>query len=413
VPHASPEWRAARIWGESVRPIAAPLSGYNKGLVLPHIRRSRRYATLVIAVAWTLFGVYSGLQTHYRSTLWGRPYGFWPSLRLEVLYTTIWALLTPLILFLARRFPLPSPNWFRNFLVHITAMFAFAAGTKLIWDFTARPPGSVYQKEGVNPTAILKSVTSALDSGTMLYWVTLLSSYAYSYYRRFEKERLQASELQRQFSNAQLQALKMQLHPHFLFNALHTISGLVRPDPDAAERMIARLSDFLRISLEDSAVQQVELREELRFLNLYLDIERVRFDERLDVVFDIEPGTEHALVPNLILQPLVENSIRHGISQRLSGGRIVISARRPDGTLVLSVADNGPGVELADLSPRREGVGLSNTRSRLRRMYGDRQQIALVRPAEGGLEVRIVIPYETFSDSARQLVESHARPHSG
>lgn len=367
---------------------------------------------ILIAIAWTLFGIYSGLQTHYRSTLWGRPYGFWPAIRLEVLYTTIWALLTPVVLMLGRRFPLPSQRWVRNFLVHITAMFVFAAGTKLIWDFTARPPGSVYQKEGITSTAVLKSVSSALDSGTMLYWVTLLASYAYGFYRRLEKERLQASELQRQFTNAQLQALKMQLHPHFLFNALHTISGLVRPDPDAAERMIARLSDFLRMSLEESAVQHVELREELRFLNLYLDIERVRFEDRLDVVFDIEPGTECALVPNLILQPLVENSIHHGISQRIAGGRIVITARRTDGTVVLSVGDNGPGVEATALSPPREGVGLSNTRSRLRRMYGGRQQISLFRPAGGGLEVRIVIPFETFSEPARQLEESYARSDS-
>ena len=366
---------------------------------------------LLIAVAWTLFGIYSGLQTHYRSTLWGRPFGFWPSMRLEVAYTTIWVVATPAVLFLARKFAIPSPRWLRNSAIHVIAALTFAAIIKLTWDVTARPPGSVYQKEGINTTSVLKSVTSALDSGTMLYVVTVLASYAYSYYRRFEKERLQASELQRQFTNAQLHALKMQLHPHFLFNALHTISGLVRQDADAAERMIARLSDFLRMSLEDSLVQQVPVSEELRFLDLYLDIERVRFEDRLEVNFDVEPEALNALVPNLILQPLVENSIRHGVSHRFSGGRITIAARRTGGTLTLSVADNGPGTP--SKYPLAEGVGLSNTRRRLQRMYDDRQQLSMVHPSGGGLEVRIVIPFETISAIDRQLEEDHARAYSG
>jgi two-component system LytT family sensor kinase len=371
-------------------------------------------AALLVAGAWTVFGLYSGLQTHYRSALWGRPIGWGSSLFMEVAYTTLWAILTPAVLWVARRFPLPSPNWIRNSAVHLIAMFAAAVVTKLAWDLIAEPPYAFFQeKGGITFNSVMKSVSSALDIGTMLYCVVVLGSYAYAFHRRFQEERLQASELHRQFTNAQLQALKMQLHPHFLFNALHAISGLVHDDPNSADRMIARLSEFLRMSLETSEAQQVPLSEELRFLNLYLDIERVRFDDRLSVEFDVPHEASAALVPNLVLQPLVENAIRHGISHRISDGQIRILARRHEGTLVLSVADNGPGSESAPLPPGREGVGLTNTRSRLHRLYGQRQQISLVHPAGGGLEVRIVIPFETAGEQVRLLEEDDARAHSG
>ena len=374
-------------------------------------RLSLGLRTLAIVVGWTLFGLYSGVQTHYRSALFGRPYPWGRAIFLEVSYTWAWALLTPGVLWMARTFPVPAPKWIRNVLAHVVAVFAFAITSKLLWDLIARPPNSFFEK-GITGTSLLKSIANGLDAGTMVYFVVVLASYATHFYRKFQQQRLEASELHRQFTNAQLQALKMQLHPHFLFNALHTISGLVHEDPAAAERMIARLSDFLRLSLEESSVQRVILPDELRFLDLYLDIERVRFDDRLTVDFDIAEAAREALVPNLILQPLVENSIRHGIAHRISGGRIVITARREDGRLLLSVADNGPGTDRTALEPLREGVGLSNTRARLRRLYGERQQLSLCSPAGGGLEVRILIPFETREDE-RRLVDKYARADRG
>lgn len=366
---------------------------------------------LAIFAAWTLFGLYSGVQTHYRSALFGRTYPWGRALYLELMYTWIWAALTPAVLWLARRFPFPSKNWLRNSLVHLAAVFAFTIASKLLWDVIGRPPLAFFEK-GITTTSVLKSIASGLDAGTMLYCVVVLTSFAHHYYRQFQQERLEASELQRQFTNAQLQALKMQLHPHFLFNALHTISGLVHEDPEAAESMIVRLSDFLRLSLEDSGVQQVTLDDELRFVDLYLDIERVRFEERLNVEYDIDPEVREALVPNLLLQPLVENSIRHGISRRISGGRIGIAARRQETRLLISVADNGPGRNLTPLEPLREGVGLSNTRARLRRLYGERQQLTLCQPNGGGLEVRILIPFET-AEAETRLVDNYARVDRG
>lgn len=407
-------WRAGASRAVSgVNPFASlpPFNARITGTVPLKSRMRLRDRVLAIVVPWTLFGLYSGWQTHYRSALWGKPFSWGRSLYAEISYTWIWAILTPLVLWLAHRFPLPSPKWPRNVLVHLTAMFTFATFTKLAWDIVATPPNAFFNN-GITYVNLLKSVLSALDSGTMLYCIIVLISYAAGFYREREEGRLRASELQRQFTDAQLAALKMQLHPHFLFNALHTISGLVHDDPHGAERMIARLSDFLRLSLEDHSIQEVTLREELRFLHLYLDIERVRFEDRLAVEFDLSPDVYDAFVPNLVLQPLVENCIRHGISHRISGGRIVVSGRREDDMLLLSVADNGPGAELNPMGPLREGVGLSNTRARLRRLYGERQQLTLRQPAEGGLDVRILIPFETLEADVR-LEQCHARVDRG
>src|SRR5256885_1287998 len=167
-----------------------------------------------------------------------------------------------------------------------------------------------------------------------------LASHAAVYYQRYREGELRASQ-------AQLQALKMQLHPHFLFNALHAISALVHRDPEAADKMIARLGDFLRLTLDASATQEVPLRRELEFLNCYLEIERVRFNDRLTTSLEVDPRVLDCRVPNLILQPLVENAIRHGVSQRAAPGHVRVRAERRGDALLLQVSDNGAGLSTA------------------------------------------------------------------
>ena len=183
----------------------------------------------------------------------------------------------------------------------------------------------------------------------------------------------------------------MQLQPHFLFNTLHAISALMYRDPEGADRMIARLSDFLRLTLDSTGVQRVTLKREMEYLDKYLEIEQVRFGERLKVHHDIAPDTLDLLVPNLVLQPLVENSVRHGIAPRASGGRIDIDARREGETLFISVSDDGAGSSGAI----QEGVGLTNTRARLAQMYGGAARLDLT-PANGsGFSSRLSIPCES------------------
>ena len=198
--------------------------------------------------------------------------------------------------------------------------------------------------------------------------------------------------LEKSLAQAKLQALQMQLNPHFLFNSLHSISSLMHKDVEAADRMIARLSDLLRAALDNTGHQEVTLRQELEFLERYLEIEQTRFGERLNVKWDIAPDTLEARVPNLVLQPLVvENAIRHGIEPHARRGLIELRAQRMDGTLTLEVSDNGAG--LRDHEPAEEGVGLSNTRARLRELYGQEHRFELRGGREGGLLARLTIPF--------------------
>ncbi len=213
--------------------------------------------------------------------------------------------------------------------------------------------------------------------------------------RSFDRSRgraLRTTALEAQLAQARLQALKAQLHPHFLFNTLNAISALMHRDVESADRMIALLSDLLRVSLDKDDRHQVSLREELEILERYLAIERIRFRDRLRIEIDVERPCYDALVPRLILQPLVENSVIHGIALQSTAGLIAIRARRKGNRLAVSVADDGPG--LLEEPPLREGVGLSNTRARLAELYGSDHRLALERAAVGGLEVNIEVPFE-------------------
>jgi LytS/YehU family sensor histidine kinase len=204
---------------------------------------------------------------------------------------------------------------------------------------------------------------------------------------------LELSRLEKQLADAQLQALKMQLHPHFLFNTLNSVSALMYKDTDAAEEMVQKLTNFLHMTLESSGSQEVTLKKELDFLNYYLQIEQIRFQDRLAVNMKIDPGTLDARVPNLIMQPIVENAIRHGVATRAAQGRIEIHAKRNNGLIQLQVKDNGPGLENGN-TEIREGVGLSNTRLRLQQIYGDAYRFDLTNAPEGGVIATVELPYQ-------------------
>jgi len=183
----------------------------------------------------------------------------------------------------------------------------------------------------------------------------------------------------------------MQLQPHFLFNTMNSISALVREEPDKAERMIANLGSLLRRTLDHGDLQEVALRDELATLELYLDIERARFAERLCIRTDIDPATLDALVPNMVLQPLVENAIRHGVGTRIAGGAVTIESRRHGEMLSIRVSDDGPGLVGSGIGSER-GIGLDNTRARLARLHGERQSVELSNAIEGGLAVTLHLP---------------------
>jgi len=216
-------------------------------------------------------------------------------------------------------------------------------------------------------------------------------SHAFGYYRQYQERALRATELEKRLTQARLQALQMQLNPHFLFNTLNAISSLMHRDVKAADRMLARLAELLRYALESTESQEVTLQKELAFLRRYLEIEQTRFGARLQVREEVAEGLLEALVPNLILQPLVENAIKHGIERRTRDGVIVLRAVEEDGKVVLEVSDNGPG--LKPEGSGRKGIGLANTRARLEQLYGVDHAFELVNAEAGGLTVRVRIPF--------------------
>ena len=320
----------------------------------------------------------------------------------------LWALLTPLIALLARRYRLDRQHWPQSLVVHLPASLVFPALHLCLYLSPFWLAGGMLTKEYPTFLSLFRyQLFANLPMKVSIYWLVLIAINAIDYYHSFLIAEVKASELRVQLAQAQLRALKMQLHPHFLFNTLNSISALLHRDTEAADQMVARLGDFLRLTLENSGDQEVTLEQEMEFLRCYLEIESVRFHDRLSVETQIEPQTLRARVPNLILQPLVENAIRHGISRQSAPGRLSIRASRRNGRLLLQVEDNGPGLSLISeggahlantTTPATRtatgGVGLANTRARLEHLYGPEHRFELTRAAPRGMLVTLEIPFQ-------------------
>jgi two-component system LytT family sensor kinase len=368
---------------------------------------ARRRAFLkwgLIFCFWTVLGLLYTSQFYVRTLMEGMNHSFWRMLAWQLLGCWYWwVAFTPLILWLGRRFPIEKSSWKRSLPVHLVACTILAAihsAVVVISTIVIRPFDEMMR---LRPFAEMfrGRLGDEFHLELIVYGMILGVGYAFSYYGRYRERELRASQLESQLARAQLHALKMQLHPHFLFNTLNGIAGLVRDQKNkAAVSMIAGLSDLLRHTLENSGRQEVTLREELEFLELYLDIQQMRFPDRLNVQMKIAAEALNAQVPNLILQPLVENAIKHGVSLRASTGTVGVTARRDDGFLEMKVYDDGPGLggkaqtgeERSSGSGRSSGIGLTNTRARLQQLYGERYRFDVQDRAEGGVEAVIMIP---------------------
>jgi LytS/YehU family sensor histidine kinase len=295
--------------------------------------------------------------------------------------------LTAPVLWLARRLPVVGPGWPTRAVVHVLAgtVAAMLVNAVPVLFTLSEAGGRVGEFYGI-------MLREQFVLHFSIYGVVLGAGHAMDFYRKFRERELTASQLETQLARAHLQALKMQLHPHFLFNTLHAVSVLIDEDPKAAAQMVTRLGDLLRLAIDSSSTQEVSLEEELEFLRLYLAIEEMRFHDRLAVQYEIKPETLGAGVPSFILQPLVENSIKHGVSERAGKGRICISSQRTNGRLVLSVEDGGADPAAAPVSTWADGVGLRNTRERLARMYGAEHQVECEN-VDAGVRVTVSIPY--------------------
>jgi len=311
-----------------------------------------------------------------------------------------WIFLTPIVVWAASVWTLERSTWKRSIWVHlaICAISLTIVGIVAYWSPPLPPvgrsdPGEMSRAD--TAFVILRRITYQLP----VFWGLVGVAHALRFYERAKARERREAELEANLAQARLHALRMQLNPHFLFNTLNSIASLVHEQPQA-EGMIEALSELLRLALGASEAHEVTLREELHFLGRYLYIEQIRFGDRLRVEQKIDPSTLDAAVPTLVLQPLVENAVKHGIESRIAPGLIRIEAQRIGEILRLQVSDNGRGLDAQQTGALKEGVGLSNTRSRLRELYGDRASLEL-RPAQtGGLVAEIQIPWQTHATGA-------------
>ncbi len=358
---------------------------------MPSSALRRRSVRVGLAfVFWTIIGLSFASQFFLSSLKAGRPVSWGQAVTWSLGDWYVWALLSVPIFQLARRFRFDDVRWIRSVGIHLMASVVFAVVYMVIraWlgQMQSRLSGvPVSFSEAFNPL-----VVKTVHFNLLIYWVMVSVSHAFAYYRQYQERALRASELEKRLAQAKLQALQMQLNPHFLFNTLNAIASLMHKDVKAADRMITRLADLLRYALESTDAHEVTLRQELAFLERYLDIEKTRFGSRLTVCLEIAEDTLDALVPNLILQPLVENAIRHGIERRSKPGIIELRARLEAGRLCLALRDNGPG--LAVHPGGRKGIGIANTRARLQELYGESHAFELRDAEGGGVIVEVTFP---------------------
>ncbi len=350
------------------------------------VRRERLIGAGVTLAFWTFLAALFTPQT-YIANIRANPSFTWvqafvPTLALFY----VWAALTPLVLWLGQRFPFERRRWLRNLCV----LFLMSLVVSFLHMFILRYVNlylvdwAMPQRYNL-PVPIVALLVGLGATNVLVYWMILAVSQALTFFRKYQERDFRLAQ-------AQLQVLRMQLHPHFFFNTLNAISELVYRDAEAADRTITRLSELLRLTL-DSGGQEVTLRDELEFLEKYIELEQMLFQERLEVGMAIDPGALDALVPNMILQPLVENAIRHGIAPRSRGGRVDISARARDGVLQLRVRDDGLGVPKDWRIEEQDGIGLANTRARLAYLYPDKHRFELEATEGGGLTVSLEIPF--------------------
>jgi signal transduction histidine kinase len=334
------------------------------------------------------FALLDGVHTQAGFVAEGNPQSWWQLLRETAIFWLVYAACIPLVLLIADRFPL-DPRHPRNILIHFAAALCFTylwvivlAGTLVPW--RPEPPPLIPL------LGRLMRFNFALNFLT--YCAIVGAMYGVRLYTEARRREVTAAQLEVSLAAARLEALRAQLNPHFLFNTLNAISVLAMKGQHAAVTdTLARLGELLRVSLDDTRPHQVPLSDEVEFLDGYLEILRLRFGDRMVVDQSIEADTLGALVPCMILQPVVENAIVHGISARPGEGRIAIGARRLQDQLVLQVSDNGPG--FGAITARGHGIGLRNTRARLEQIYGPAHQLELIDGAEGGAIVRIAIPF--------------------
>jgi len=369
----------------------------------------RRPTWSLILLVWLIPATVGLLQTVAANLLRGTLGNEWPWALLQIPRWLTWVPITPIVFYAADRFPFRRDRLARSAWTHLGIALVIAVVIEVLWlqiSFVIQgylEPEALARMQNNRAEVYSAAVLSRLLGDAFIYAAVLGVATTLGYHRRLRERELRAANLEAQLALAQVQALKMQVHPHFLFNTLHAVTVLIREDPAAATRVVTRLGDLLRLTLSRATTPQVSFRRELELLTLYLEIERTRFHDRLEIAYDVQPATLGALVPDLILQPLVENAIRHGVSPNAGTGRIEVRSRRDGEWLNVEIRDNGAGLTRGHVRP--DGIGLTTTRARLERLYNDQQELTLANLPEGGCVARIRIPFQlTTEDRGEPLV---------
>jgi hypothetical protein len=357
---------------------------------------SRSARWIWIASLWLGFGLVDATQTVFVMRSEGMHHAWGMLFLTSVLAWVVWALATPLVMRLGRRFPPVKPGSIVTWLAHLAACavigLTFSAWTSAL-DFLLNP--YAYPSRSKSFTHLwFSNFSNGILAFLLLYAAVLAVNYVLDSRARLAHQQTETARLNEQLSKAQLDALRRQIEPHFLFNTLNAVTGLVREGRnETAVSMIAELSDFMRRVLSDSNRQEVPLGEEMEFTQRYLEIQKVRFAERLQLSVDVPDELLLAQVPTLILQPIVENAVKHGIAKRAQGGQIHIAAFRSNGALTVRVFNDGPSLP-ASWETTQPGIGISNMRTRLRSLYGDACSLNLENHASGGVEVSVSVPFK-------------------
>jgi two-component system LytT family sensor kinase len=344
--------------------------------------------------AWTLLGLFFSTQSYLYDSAAGQPYGFEAAVKWTLPIWYSWGLLTPLIIWYDARLD-PGIGLKRRIALHIP----FA----ILWTLVYMAVRTAWQRIWVGPYISLSfsGIAMQFHYGFLNYFLFGGLWVAYRLYRENREREIQASRLEASLAEARLESLRGQLHPHFLFNALNTVSAFVERDPRQARRMLDHVSTLLRRLLDEPNRQLTPLEDELAMLDLYLAIQRARFGDRLDVEVDVDPEIRRALVPTLLLQPLVENALRHGISRSGGRGLVRIAAWREHGRVRFEIADNGPGIATPGVlrgGSNGTGIGIANTSERLQALFGDDQSLSLSNAPAGGAVVEVAIPYRPVEE---------------
>ena len=355
--------------------------------------RLAKWAGLI--ALWVFIGLILTIEVYFNMRVSMPDVDFWQIAQAQYQRALLWALLVPLVVRLRDAVPLNTGHWVGGVMFHTAVSFFIMGAYYLTRVFYALLQAG--DSIGNFWEMAQRSFYGRNLIDMAFYWAVIGVTYALRIREKYQRESLKAAQLEAKLIETELKALKQQLNPHFLFNTMNTISVLVREQKnDEAVTLIARISTLLRMSLENTRVQTVSLRQELEFLTRYLDIQKARFGERLQYRTDVEPEVLDAIIPNLILQPLVENAILHGIAQKTGPGCIEIVARVRLNRLEIEVRDDGPGLDTAQDGPIKEGIGLSNTRVRLDRHYGAAQQMVLKSEKGRGVSVNLVMPFSTI-----------------